>query len=235
MLLAFSLGLFAPCFAELTDAASRGGRGVSVRGYTRKDGTYVRPHTRSAPDGNPYNNYSFPGNYNPNTGKTTGGDPNKYLERYYNQGPASSAAPKPTYIPQPGEQSIKEITIDGSVGAKELPAQSAPTSSAAPKPSYIPQPSDQSIKETTIGGSIGARDFPAQSTPVSSAAPNPSYIPQPSDLSIKETTIGGSVGARDFPAQSTSLESLFATPSTSTFVLKKSISSDHETLADLFR
>jgi hypothetical protein len=28
-----------------------GGGTVHVRGYTRKDGTYVRPHTRSAPRG----------------------------------------------------------------------------------------------------------------------------------------------------------------------------------------
>ena len=31
---------------------------VSVRGYYRKDGTYVRPHMRSDPDGN-FNNYLF--------------------------------------------------------------------------------------------------------------------------------------------------------------------------------
>src|SRR5689334_20087517 len=47
---------------------------VHVRGYYRKDGTYVEPHYRSAPDGIPYNNYSFPGNYNPFTGKTATGD-----------------------------------------------------------------------------------------------------------------------------------------------------------------
>lgn len=58
---------------------------VYVRGYFRKNGTYVRPHYRTWPDGNPYNNYSFPGNYNPNTGKITGGDPEKYLERYYSK------------------------------------------------------------------------------------------------------------------------------------------------------
>jgi len=56
---------------------------VSVNGYYRKDGTYVQPHTRSAPDDSPTNNYSMPGNYNPNTGTITPGDPNKYLERYY--------------------------------------------------------------------------------------------------------------------------------------------------------
>ncbi len=30
---------------------------VHVDGYVRRDGTYVQPHYRSAPDGNPYNNY----------------------------------------------------------------------------------------------------------------------------------------------------------------------------------
>ncbi len=58
------------------------GGDVNVEGYYRKDGTYVQPHVRSAPDGNPYNNYNFPGNYNPNKGQITPGDPNKYLERY---------------------------------------------------------------------------------------------------------------------------------------------------------
>lgn len=57
----------------------------SVRGYFRRDGTYVQPHQRSNPDGNPYNNYNFPGNYNPNTGRTTPGDPDRYLERYEQQ------------------------------------------------------------------------------------------------------------------------------------------------------
>jgi hypothetical protein len=49
-------------FAELAY-----GRDVSVRGYTRKDGTYVRPHHRSAPDGNFSNNWSTRGNVNPYT------------------------------------------------------------------------------------------------------------------------------------------------------------------------
>lgn len=30
---------------------------VHVDGYTRSDGTYVNEHYRSAPDGDPYNNY----------------------------------------------------------------------------------------------------------------------------------------------------------------------------------
>jgi hypothetical protein len=64
---------------------------VSVRGYTRKDGTYVQPHTRSAPDGNPTNNYSFPENYNPNHDKITPGNPDTHLENYYKKhGPMPS-------------------------------------------------------------------------------------------------------------------------------------------------
>ncbi len=42
---------------------------VHVSGYTRSDGTYVAPHIRSAPDNNPYNNYSTQGNVNPYTGR----------------------------------------------------------------------------------------------------------------------------------------------------------------------
>jgi len=46
---------------------------VFVRGYRRRDGTYVRPHWRSAPDGVPENNFGFPGNRNPYTGKVAAG------------------------------------------------------------------------------------------------------------------------------------------------------------------
>jgi hypothetical protein len=59
---------------------------VLVDPYLRRDGTYVDGHYRSNPDGNPYNNWSYPGNVNPYTGKEATGDPNRYLERYNNQG-----------------------------------------------------------------------------------------------------------------------------------------------------
>lgn len=42
---------------------------VSVDGYVRRDGTYVAPHYRSAPDSNRFNNYSSQGNYNPYSGR----------------------------------------------------------------------------------------------------------------------------------------------------------------------
>lgn len=42
---------------------------VRVRGYTKRDGTYVQPHLRSQKDSNFNNNWSTKGNYNPYTGK----------------------------------------------------------------------------------------------------------------------------------------------------------------------
>jgi len=62
---------------------------ASVDGYYRKDGTYVAPYQRTNPDHSPYNNYNFPGNYNPNSGRTTPGNPDTYLDRYNNSGRSS--------------------------------------------------------------------------------------------------------------------------------------------------
>ena len=62
---------------------------ASAEGYFRRDGTYVGPYLRTNPDRNPYNNYNFPGNYNPNTGRITPGNPDTYLDRYYNRGRSS--------------------------------------------------------------------------------------------------------------------------------------------------
>jgi len=54
-------------------AAAKGGgkKGgpVTVRPYTKKDGTHVEGHHRSAPDGSKVNNWSSKGNINPYTGK----------------------------------------------------------------------------------------------------------------------------------------------------------------------
>lgn len=41
-----------------------------VDGYTRKDGTYVQPYTRSTPNKSYNDNYSVRGNTNPYTGKS---------------------------------------------------------------------------------------------------------------------------------------------------------------------
>ncbi|MEE9190349.1 MAG: hypothetical protein V3U16_06225, partial [Candidatus Neomarinimicrobiota bacterium] len=58
---------------------------IWVDGYIKKDGTYVKGHYRTKPDGDPFNNYSYPGNYNPNTGKITTGNPDTYLINYYKE------------------------------------------------------------------------------------------------------------------------------------------------------
>ncbi len=48
--------------------------------------TYVDSYYRSDSDGSPYNNYGFPGNLNPNTGKITQGNADTYLSNYYGIG-----------------------------------------------------------------------------------------------------------------------------------------------------
>lgn len=78
--------LFLLFFSVTKDLISQ----VKVKGYYRKDGTYVQPHYRSNPDGNPYNNWSYPGNTNPYTGKTATGNENTYLENYYNNNSKNS-------------------------------------------------------------------------------------------------------------------------------------------------
>jgi hypothetical protein len=42
----------------------------SVDGYTRRDGSYVAPHTRTNPNATQYDNYNSRGNYNPYNGST---------------------------------------------------------------------------------------------------------------------------------------------------------------------
>jgi|SRR6185312_4672823 len=66
---------------------------VHVNGYYRSNGTYVNSYERTSPDGNPYNNYSYPGNYNPNTGNITGGSATTYLNNYYNKSSSSYYSP----------------------------------------------------------------------------------------------------------------------------------------------
>jgi hypothetical protein len=74
---------------------------VHVRGYTRKDGTYVAPYERTAPGSSIYNNYSTYPNVNPYTGKV--GTVNPYApSTTYNTQPQSSygyqPAPAPCYF-----------------------------------------------------------------------------------------------------------------------------------------
>ena len=61
-----------------------------VNGYFRSNGTYVQGYERTSPDSSPYDNYDYPGNYNPNTGNITGGSQTSYLNNYYKTSIASN-------------------------------------------------------------------------------------------------------------------------------------------------
>lgn len=50
-----------------------------------KQGRYEEAVDYYRPDSNPFNNYSFPGKYNPNKGCTTSGSSSSYLRNYYNR------------------------------------------------------------------------------------------------------------------------------------------------------
>ena len=64
--------------------------GTYVKGYVKKDGTYVEPHYRSSPDSSKFNNYSTEGNVNPYNGKEGHVDP------YYTPPPTYQYSP-PSY------------------------------------------------------------------------------------------------------------------------------------------
>jgi hypothetical protein len=55
--------------SELSARSSSSRSHVSVRGHYRKNGTYVAPHYRSAPNKSKLDNWSTKGNVNPYTGK----------------------------------------------------------------------------------------------------------------------------------------------------------------------
>ena len=63
----------------------------------RKTAPALRRTIAPRPDGNPYNNWSFPGNTNPYTGKTATGDPAAYLRGYYNRGGSTDAYSFPSF------------------------------------------------------------------------------------------------------------------------------------------
>lgn len=53
-----------------------------VKGYTKKNGTYVMPHYKTSPDSTRWNNWSTKGNYNPFSGKKGYTSPFKTFKTY---------------------------------------------------------------------------------------------------------------------------------------------------------
>lgn len=76
----------AVCCAAIAGGAFAGDD-VAVRGYVKRDGTYVAPHMQTAPDATVLNNYSTKDNTNPYTGQAGTVDPYR-------------VQPKPTYEPR---------------------------------------------------------------------------------------------------------------------------------------
>lgn len=67
---------------------------TSVRGYHRKDGTYVQPHHRSSSNSTATDNWSTKGNTNPYTGQAGTKDPYKSSGSYgSNSGGYNSSNP----------------------------------------------------------------------------------------------------------------------------------------------
>ena len=62
---------------------------VKVKGYYRKDGTYVQPHYRTAPNSTNRDNFSTKGNVNPYTGKAGYITPDSKSYNYYNSSSSS--------------------------------------------------------------------------------------------------------------------------------------------------
>ena len=56
---------------------------TNVKGYFKKDGTYVMPHFKTAPDNSKFNNWSSKYNTNPFTGKAGTKDPYKIDYKLY--------------------------------------------------------------------------------------------------------------------------------------------------------
>ena len=71
LVLTLILALAVPSFAKSKGGSHKATKSavVHVHGYTKKDGTYVAPHDRTAPNRTKNDNWSTRGNVNPETGK----------------------------------------------------------------------------------------------------------------------------------------------------------------------
>ena len=113
---AFALSLIVAFSAQI---ASAGGGTVHVRGYTRKDGTYVAPYTRSAPGGKSYsastsrivtpNISSGVTPYVPTTSSTTSTA----------LAVPAAAAPQPTPDLRTGKQIVQDAVAAGRIVVKD--------------------------------------------------------------------------------------------------------------------
>lgn len=122
------LGLLLPAHAQ-----------VYVKGYHRKDGTYVAPHYRSSPNSSRSDNYSSKGNYNPYTGAKGSQDPYRPPVRTPSYYPPTYSSPSsPAYeraTPQPKPQVVnlwRCVAASGVVFYLEYPRAGCDVVAAVP-------------------------------------------------------------------------------------------------------
>lgn len=72
-----SLAIAAAVCLVVVASSDSTAKSSSVKGYVKKDGTYVAPHHRTTHNGTKLDNYGTKGNVNPYTGKEGTVDPLK--------------------------------------------------------------------------------------------------------------------------------------------------------------
>lgn len=103
LLIILFLGFLGQCLAQVNS------KHVRVKGHTRKDGTYVQPYYRTAPNSTNRDNFSTIGNRNPYTGKAGYIKPdNNY--KYRNSTNESTPTSKTYYYPIPTKTPNKTYT-----------------------------------------------------------------------------------------------------------------------------
>jgi hypothetical protein len=119
------IGWFAAVASVALVESSFAAGGVHVRGHVRKDGTFVQPHYRSAPDGAFYNNWSTNGNVNLYTGEDgkVVTPPLRNRAGRYTPPAATSYTPRLT-TPSHTTPSIPAVPHTPSLGASPLPSDS---------------------------------------------------------------------------------------------------------------
>ncbi len=112
----------------IADAISQ----VRVRGYYRKDGTYVAPHVRSSPNRTKADNYSARGNYNPYTGAKGTVDPYA-APRYRSYAPAYRSTTVSPVVAPASTYSSSWWRSQTEVPTAAPPPAAAPTLRPAPR------------------------------------------------------------------------------------------------------
>jgi len=83
---------------------------VHVNGYTKKDGTYVQPHERTAPNNTNLDNYSTKSNVNPYTGQPGTKEPDPYGSQNTQSSQRSQSSQSSTLSQQP--LTLKPLAIE---------------------------------------------------------------------------------------------------------------------------